>query len=447
VTRAIGILLLPACGLLPNERGVPAPPAEGFGPFRDRGPVEICEGSVRLVPPEEGRADGAGLCVPGDAGPATGCGADAECGPRETCVCGRCTVPRCRTGTDCPAGASCDLATGLCAVTCFADSDCPGGVCEPDGCRTRCGSDADCARGETCRASTGLCLAQRCDAGLACAAGRTCDRVERLADLREPEATVREGRVELLLEERSGAGSAILRAVSDDGIRFRLDPTDPVLRDAGAPAIATADDVHVLYFERADGGIGRATGDGASFEADAEPVVAAPARSPGAASLGGGVVLAVSDGAGAVLLLRSADGRAFEPASATVDAGLFEDEQTFRLAADLGSPELVAERSPLGEERVVLYADALGVETSDLVLGEEPRAAPRTRSVVAAAATPDLAFEPYPFGPVFARVVNVTDYRREGAPSVVRRGSEVWLYYVGDETEGPSVAVQEASGP
>jgi len=447
VRLSVALLLLPACGLLPNERDIPSPRADGFGPFRDRGPVEICEGAVRLVPPEEGRADGAGLCVPDDAPAAAPCGNSAACGARETCVCGRCTVPRCRTGTDCPRGSSCDLATGLCAVICFADDDCPGGVCEPDGCRVPCGSDVDCARGEVCQRSTGLCLVQRCDAGLACAEGRSCDRVERVADLREPEAVALGGRVELYLEERTGGARVILRAVSGDGQTFRLDPEGAVLADAGAPTILPADDVHVLYFERADGSIGRAEGDGASFEADGEPVVAV-GGSPSAARVADGVVLAYEAGE-SIAFARSVDGRTFEPVAGAVDASAFEDDALFRLARDLRSPEIVAERTALGEERILLYADALGVETSDLVLGEKQQAAPRTRSVVAAAAAADqdLRFEAFPFGPVFARVVNVTDYLDEGAPSVVRRGAQVWLYYVGDDTEGPSVAVQDAAGP
>jgi len=439
-------LLVAACGFAPNARDVPAPAADGKGPFRDDGPIEICEGSVRLVPPDPSGTDGAGVCAPPDGPPAASCASNAACGARERCVCGRCTTPRCRSARDCPDAWTCDLVTRVCQRTCFDDADCGAGeACEPEGCRPRCGADGDCARGEVCLRSSGLCAVQRCEAGLACAGGRTCDAVERFADLREPDVVAAGGTRELYVEEATGAGSVVLRAVSTDGTSFVVDPPGPVLEDAGAPSVVARGSLRILFYARPDGTIGRADGDGRTFEASPDPVLADAGRAPSATADGDVLTLAYERDDGIVVVRGPIDGP-LAPVAGPIDSAFFEDPEMLRDVGDLGSPELVRRTTALAEPLYLLYADATGVETSDIVLGDEPRAPPRTPSIVLAAAGVDLAFAPYPFGPVFARVVNVTDYRSETEPSVVFAGGEALLYYVGGD-EGVSRATQVAAGP
>jgi hypothetical protein len=430
------IALLLACGFAPNTREVPAPAADGLGPYRDEGPIEICEGPVRLVPPDAAGADDAGVCVASDAPPPRSCVSDGACGPRERCVCGRCSVPRCRSTADCTLGSTCDLVTRICSRTCFEDADCgPSESCRPEGCQTRCGSDGDCARGEVCSRASGLCIVQRCDAVLVCGAGRACDAMERFADLHEPDAVRADGRIELYVEARASGGAVVLRVVSDDGRSFEVDPADPVLLDARAPSVVLSGRSRVLFYERADGTIGRAEGDGATFEPIPDAV--GEGHTPSAADL---LTIAYEDDAG-IEVARGAS-----PVAGPFGPSFWEDPKLFRDVGDVGSPEILRRETALGEGLFVLYAQATGVETSDLVLGDEARAAPRTASIVAALAADDLDFAPYPFGPVFARVVNVTDYRSETEPSVVFVGSEAFLYYV-DPQEGVSLARQGAAGP
>jgi len=83
--------------------------------------------------------------------------------------------PACGDGVTCPAGASCDKASGAC-VGCRADADCASGVCALDRRRcVTCTSDATCGGARPrCRLLTGTCEA--------CTSNADCGRASPICD-------------------------------------------------------------------------------------------------------------------------------------------------------------------------------------------------------------------------------------------------------------------------
>lgn len=440
--------LAAACGFGPEDTFTGARVGDGIAAWQDLGPIELCRANVRVGSPS---APFGGFCASQAAPPDPPCQRDADCGSREACVCGRCTIRFCSSSAECPEDRVCTFTEKRCDRPCLADTDCPGPAefCRSGVCTGRCGSDADCQTGEVC-ASSGRCVVDDCQDDTGCLAGEEC-RIQR-----EPRATAEPtvladaaGFVMWLeMSNLPGTQRAIWRAVSRDGVRWRLDPARPVLEDGGdarAPSVVRAPGAgYRLYYETAAGIFAAESADGIAFGAPGL-VVAGDLHAPAAATtpagdvllfvhLGGGSAIARVEGGVATPVFRPID---------TTDPVLWRDVQRVR------SPYLIADDASVGPPAVRLWFSAFGTESAaSEQFGELVPIPPNDSIGYAAAPLGDPAgFVTWPFNPVFDRVVAFLDHRSELGPAVVRiPGQDAWLLYYGgaradgSEPEGLGVA-------
>jgi hypothetical protein len=199
-----------------------------------------------------------------------------------------------------------------------------------------------------------------------------------------------------------GFGEGILRAVSQDGRSWSLDPTEPVLRPAAdweegrvaAPsAVVGPDGYPWLYYEYGNGAgvaaVRAADADGATFPSDAA------SRQP---------VLTVAQ-AGSELLWRN--------------------------VTRVRSPFVLLDRDFEGTPLFRLYFSARGYESPQASSFGTVEQIPSNYSIGYAASADGLTFEPYPYNPIYDRIYPNTfvNHASELSPAVLRVGQETLLYY------------------
>jgi hypothetical protein len=270
---------------------------------------------------------------------------------------------------------------------------------------------------------------------------------------------------------------AIHRAISDDGVRFRIDPAAPVIDDgdvARAPsAVRDGDDI-LLYWQRGDGEaiVGARSPDGVTFEAPVEVLAggagAAAVRAPGAVLLpdgslalyherggGAGIALAVGPPLGPL----AGRGTVLTPADVEDPPGAGTTQFWVEIDA-LHSPSAVLAETVAGPV-VRLYFTAFGRESADSVQFGVVEPIPPNFSVgygVVDPAAPGSVVL-WPYNPVFDRVSAFLDHHGELGPSAVQVTDaggvpldQHLLYFVdgegdGSSTTGLSVVGNGAAGP
>lgn len=462
--RAVAVViwgLLPACGLL-SEPVTPEYRAPDVAPWTELGPVEFCDGTVRLGPPESAPL---GLCLavpdPSDGPPGTAaCRTDSDCRGRERCTCGVCQIALCDAPTDCAADGNrpttCNYTDHRCDRACTTDADCgPGGACQPGThvCRGRCSTNNDCQSGERC--SGGLCaLAPTCRADDDCAPGQHCVLQRTPGDLREPAplATTSTNQPAVLYVERAmasfGARSIWRATASDDsGLRYRFDPAAPVLVPddsddlrAGAPTVLppglSGSAEHLLVYANGRGQLRRAHGDGIHFTADSQPLLNpssgwdlsgldAPALVAASDSPDGAFLLyyATLDGS-ALGLARSDDGRAFTADAQPVltPAALTDPDhwrQVDAVASPFVEPVRLAVPGQPGQRALRVYFAARGVETTDALRYGVPSPIPPNWSIGEAGTLDGSTLAHWPYGPIYDRTLDFTVHPSERDPALL----------------------------
>lgn len=437
------LLCATACGFGPQDAFTGTRQPDGIGSWENLGALQLCLADDRVGPPAAGPG---GFCVDLNTPPEATCNEDRDCASRERCVCGLCTVPFCSSNAECPAGTACNFTEKRCAAECNTDAECRGRAefCSGGFCKGRCGMDDDCQTGEFC-SSMGRCVVDDCGADGDCQAGELCNiqRVPRAT----AQPTVLTGvgtgpgeRFVMWLEMSNAAGTQrqIHRAVSADGIRWRLDPAEPVLTDAGdahAPSVVDTGAELELYYETA-AGIRRATStDGIDFGTP-ETVIVGDWHAPGAARTPGGETLVfVQRGDREAIALWRGGGQpeaVLTPGDATLP-------ELWRDVTKVGSPFALVDES-LGLPTVRLWFDAFGAESGDSVQFGMVVPLPPNDSIGYAAAPLDdpAALVTYPYNPVFDRVEAFLDHRAELAPAVVADpdGTHWFLYYGAGSADG-----------
>jgi hypothetical protein len=456
----LALLALAACGLWPGPDPSPAGPASAGGPWQDLGAVQLCLGDQVLGPPA---APPGGLCVKTSAADAP-CLTDAACGSREACVCGRCVVPYCTAASDCGPGSSCTFATHRCDTPCAESAQC-GDVAECLGgvCRGRCARDADCQHGELCDGDH-VCVVAACADGSTCQAGERCQLQRTPRQALEPAA----------LREPSGAEPIVLyldlavpslpdqraiwRAVSSDGLHFRVDPSKAVVSDTPSARAASAvvDGGRVyLYYEVGDGGGIAVTSaaDGVHFDPPRRLLDGSRApHAPSAVHLADGTVaLYYQTAAGLGLATGPRDGALADRGVVLTPADVEVGDGTpgtpfWTPVTRLWSPHARL-GGPPGAPVIQLWFAAFGRESGPAQQFGSAMEIPANASIGFAAAdpaTPDR-LAPWPYGPVFDRVVGFLEHRDELSPTAVDLGDGGQLLYYLDAA--PAMGATGPDGP
>lgn len=433
-------VLVAGCGFQPGPReNAPIPP-DGLGPYRETGALALCQEGIELTPTGP---DLSGFCVPRDDGAPASCETDEQCGSRERCSCGRCVVPYCTGNESCRSNETCALGANLCGVACAVDEDCGAGdACDRGRCAPRCdaaGLQNVCQRGETCSRRRGLCVAIACASDEDCTADERCEGQRSRRALGEPAVVARGD--ELLLFVADLEAGMILRGRGATNDAFEIEG-DALLADARAPAPLADGDGLVLYFARADRtAILRAAGADATL-GDVEEVLA-PEHSweggvvdaPSASRLGGRILLAY-EAAGGIGLAVEEGGSFVTRSSPVVTSAVLEDPILWRAVSAVGSPMLLADRTPLGEARLRLWVDARGADGAATVVGPDVIPPPINLSIATLVSMDQGAtFTPAPFNPTFARVAELGRYKAESDPWVLQTGDQYLLWFVGGDVQ------------
>ncbi len=434
-----------SCGLGPNDHFTGARQSSGVAPWVDLGGANLCEAPALLGPAD---STPVGFCVPDSAQALRACTFDTECGARERCVCGRCSVQYCDSAAGCGKALSCDFKNKRCARKCSKTARCAfGQTCRGGFCTAKCMTDSECAAGELCNQVIQRCVVAACGDNANCLVGKEHCAIQRVpAEVREPalvpDVDPRKQPVLYVEIRRMGRG-AIYRALSPDGVGWTLDPAEPILEPAadetriGAPAAVRTDAGWLLFFDAGPMGtrIDRATSsDGVHFTRDVAPALepASPweggkVHAPGVTRTARGVYLAYEGGDGAGLgLAFAADGRSFTRVGDGLqlsrdDVG---DPLLWRNVNAVGSPSLAAHVDDAGDELLDLWFSAHGLESSSVEELGTPRAAVPNWSIGYAATrvpkTGDPRFEVFPWNPVFDRVLSFLQHEDELSPTVAR---------------------------
>jgi hypothetical protein len=356
-------------------------------------------------------------------------------------------VQYCTSNGECGPGRACSFGEKRCGRACKSTDECPGAgeICSGGICKGRCEADDDCQTGEVC-GSNGRCVVATCSNDTGCRPEERC-RIQRQPRATAQPAIVLAGPADpvntppfvLYLEMADVANRTreIWRATSSDGFSFDFQPAAPVLTDARAPSVVRDASGTRLYVETLDG-IAVAEGpDGVIFD-EPELVLAGDYHAPAAVRGPDGQTLVyLQEGDGTALLLW--DGESTDTVLLPTQVS---DPQLWRNVSRVGSPSALVVTGSLGEPTVYLWFDAFGAESGDSVQFGEVVPLPPNDSVGFAAApfaAPNI-FSPYPYNPVFDRVVVFLEHRAERAPSVIAApgGREWLLYYEGYSPEGTS---------
>ncbi len=467
---ALAIVALAGCGLGPGADGGGATIGDGIAPWTDLGPAAICVGNEYLGPPA---SPPGGFCF-ARSRPESPCRTDADCGSREACTCGSCTVQYCTSASDCGSGRVCSFGERRCDVPCADASACASGEeCRNGACRGRCETSAECQLGEVC-SSRNVCVTDACAADAACMASESChiQRVPRVVLEPSPLAGAASPRVTLYLEIGDAvqpARRAIWRARSADGQRFRLDPAHPVLEDGGvahAPSAIVTDDGGVtLYYEAGDGAALKVarSADGIDFGAATIALAggagAAAVRAPSAVVLpDGSVAVYYQQGDGAAIALATGAvggpltgrGPVLTPAQATVLPGRPREPFWADVVA-VRSPHAAITLGPAGPSLRLWFAGFGRESAASQQFGEEVPIPPNFSIGYAAGDVEDPgALVPWRYGPVADRVDAFLDHREELGPAVIQLvdgdgARPAYLMYYVEAT--PTAQAMGAAGP
>lgn len=458
--RAILLMaLLAGCGFEGEEvfRGRRFP---GVAPWTDIGPITVCDGQRRLGPV---RAGALGLCEKGG-GEARTCTADSGCGNRELCVCGRCVVAACDSTDECADGQVCDFGDQRCDRACESDSECQAGErCQPgrNRCRGVCEADTDCQAGETCQRGSGLCVVTSCTSDNDCSGGRLCRLQRQPAALAEPSPLVDGTRVTLFLERADPmpgtkppvlAPPDIYRAISDDGRHFTLEPRLPVLKGL-APSVARdrRGGLLMVYVLQTTPVLIRATSqDGITWQSSPIGIIA---DSPSLAQRRDGsfvLYYAVPDGATGgrgISRALSSDGVRFDAGDTVLEPASVSDPVLWRAIDRLASPYVQIVDDPTGRPFDRLWFAAHGQESAASVQFGKVIPTAANFSIGEAAAYPGSRLVPYPFNPVFDRVLEFLTHPSELDPAVITYGNGWLLYYrraAADGTKSDNLALAKS---
>jgi len=430
------------CGFAPQDDFTGRRVGDGISPWTDLGSLRLCAGNQLIGPPA---SDPGGLCTaPAQVRPP--CTSDSECASRERCVCGGCTVQYCTSNADCTGGQVCTFGSvngNRCDTPCTRNDDCAAGeVCQEPRCVKRCETDAECQSGEFC-ATLGLrklCAVKPCTGDDECVSGDIC-RIQRVPRVATEPTALRDGDAYVMWLELSDEiqqdQRAIYRAVSDDGINYRLEPAAPVVEDGGAahaPSVVRTPTGFALYYEAGDGESIKRTesADGQNFGAASVeiPAGSSAVRAPGAVSLPDGrVELYYQVGDGDAIALSGA-GNVLTPTDVT-DPPTRDRDQFWIAIEAVGSPYAALATDQDGEPIVRLWFTAFGQESDDsLRLGEVVPTAPNySLGYAAAPAAAPAELTVWPFNPIFDRISVFVDHLSELAPAVVPAGPEAFLLY------------------
>ena len=470
----VGLLLvLATCGFLPEDDFTGKRVGDGIAPWTDLGPVQVCFGTESLGPPT---SQPGGLCSSVNVAEAP-CLDDGDCRSRESCMCGRCTVAYCTGSSDCGGGRTCTFSENRCDVPCANALDCADGEeCVNATCRGRCLDDTECQTGEVCSGEN-YCIAVDCNSDEACQGGERC-RIQRVPrQVLEPSALPGEGgsRVALWVELADTAQPArrrIFRAISSNGLAFRVDPVTPVIADGDdtrAPSVIRTPAGYALYYEWNSGAEIRVatSSDGVTFAAPTTAIVggtgAAAAHAPAAVLLPDGTVAVyyqVGDGAAIGLAVGEVGARlttrepVLTPSQATIRPSSREAPFWDDIAA-LRSPMALVTDGP-GGPSLRLWFSGFGRESADSFQFGQVKPIPPNHSIGYAATAPGTLdrLVPWPYGPVVDRVEAFLKHREELGPGVMRLGGvgpdgtggddAYLLYYVEAE---PAMDAMGAAGP
>ncbi|HVK71680.1 MAG TPA: hypothetical protein VM734_00105 [Kofleriaceae bacterium] len=431
-------LLIGACGFLPEDDFTGVRAGDGVAPWTDLGPAPACLGNQFLGPPT---STPGGFCFDRNRVEAP-CLDDGDCGSREACTCGRCTVPYCTAASDCAGGRTCTFSENRCDVVCADTTDCaPGEECFNGTCRGRCDRDDECQTGEVCN-SRNYCVTVDCADDAGCMSDERChvQRVPRLVT--EPFAVASETSPRVVLYVEVGEEAlplrAIWRAVSEDGVHFVLSPARPVVEDGGAahaPSLIRTAAGWVMYYEAGDGESIKVavSPDGIAF-GTAKVVLAggpgpAAVRAPSAVLLpddtvavyyqqgdGDGIALATGE-LGEMLTSR---GTVLTPARIAVAPGA-PTEPFWADVVAVRSPHAAVTIGPDGPSLRLWYS-AFGRESAVSKQFGMDVPIPPNFSVGYAVARVDAPAEltPWPYGPVIDRVDAFLSHKEELAPGVVQ---------------------------
>ncbi len=469
------VFLLPlaicaACGFAPEADFTGKRAGDGIAPWQDLGPLQVCFGDDYLGAPD---TPPGGFCTSINA-PDQPCARDTDCGSREACICGHCSVAYCSAASDCSSGRTCSFSEHRCDVTCSVTEECAAGEdCFNGTCRGRCREDLDCQAGEVCN-SQNFCAVAACSDNGNCLDGERC-RVQRVPRLAlEPVAVPIEGafKVALYLEladEFQIDHRRIYRATSVDGRIFRVDPAAPILDDGldtRAPSVVKAADGWYLYYEWNQGlelRVARSL-DGIAFGA---PTTVLRGGTGGAALHAPAAVL-MPDGTVAVYYqigpgtaIGLATGPLGAPLTAQPPALLPRD--VIVPATTPGAPfwtDVTAIKSPHAAitdgadgPSLRLWFSAFGHESADSFQFGQVVPIPPNHSIGYARASLDApgTLTAWPYGPVLDRVVAFLDHRQELAPSVVqlvRDGAPdaAYLMYYVDAERDPALMGAPTAG-
>lgn len=455
---AIGVAV-PGCGFCETPLQTGRRLDDGISPYVERAPVEVCVARARLA--DAPSVVAAGVCNASGRAPRT-CATASDCGAREGCVCGRCTVQVCRFSSECAAGLQCVGTPRRCANRCSSDTDCPAGeICGDGACTEACAADDACAHGERCLA--GRCAALVCGPGSGCAPDEECDSQVVDGRVRAPGVLAVGERTVLYAEllDQDDVGT-ILRAESSDGIHFAADPEVPVVT-ATAPALSVrapsplvdADGGVTLFFALDDGrAIASATSsDGKTFS-DAETVLvprdaweAGRVAAPAAVRDGDAVLLFYEGGVRAgVGLAVSRGGRAFERVGAepVLSPTQLEVPASWAPVSGVGAPWPLVVESALGARTIRLFVSGDGVVLPPSSSGDGglPLADPSLGIAIAPAGFSGVPiFEPSPSGPVLARVRSF-EQLLEDDPSIIHTPTQWRAYFTSSPRGSISLATQ-----
>jgi hypothetical protein len=408
--------MLSGCGFL-GEEPFSGKRVADVAPWQDVGPLFVCDQTLSLVAPS---ASPAGFC---GAASTKICKADADCGSRERCLCGLCTVGYCDATEDCQPGFVCTTATHRCDRPCQADGDCAKNETCVEGrnlCRGQCNGDSDCQIGEFCNLPTGECLATSCFGEGDCTSSCAIQRKPSL--LAEPTPLAEKSGLTLWLE-RDGQ---IVRASSSDGMHFTLDPAALPL-DGRAPSVVAVSGGYLMLLERA-GAIHRSMSSDGRVWSDPQQVIANAGQPALVQNLDRSfAAYVVSDGK--VLRADSTDGLSFDAPDLVLAPSSLEQPTLWRNVDQIASPFAQALLDSGGRPFVRLWFSARGQESAPAFNFNEYDEVPANFSIGEATSPDGASFDPYPFNPVFDRVVMFIQHPDELEPALVALGDTQLLYY------------------
>ncbi len=428
----------------------------GVAPFEEKGPLEMCVASHRILPPD---GELGGFCQKRDSPDAANCFKHSDCaGARELCVCGKCTVKYCNRSDECPEHMTCDFQNHRCVLKCRTDCDCPGpnGRCDLGICQQMCIIDGECQSGELCSVNRARCITDPCAGDFDCFADERCRIQVEPRVLREPfPVRGEDGYVYMYLEMNQGAfeRSVIFRASSSDGIHWSMSPPAPLMESGfdddyhiGAPTLLRAGGNLIMFFEVGRGAyIGRAvsTNDGRHWTRDATPAILPAAdettiHAPSAIidPATGRIRVYYEAGNGeSIRTILSGDTMGTSFAMSDRQTVLLPQSLTdpilWRAVSRVHSPFVLAEPDGAGNMLVKLWVSAFGFESG---IAESFGTIDQVRanlSIGYLVSTDGFSFVRYPFNPVFDRVApnSFVNHESEATPAILRHRGKTFLYY------------------